>query len=115
LKEEHRLNLLVNKLLRKICGPKRDEVIDRNAEACITRRFMFCTSSPNIIWVIKYRRMKWPEHVARIGTGNLSERVHLVDLGIDGWVILRWFIKKWDGETGTGLIWLGIETVGWRL
>jgi hypothetical protein len=72
-------------------------------------------SSPSIIWVTKYRRMRWPEHVARIRTGNLSERIHLGDLGIDGWVILKWIIKKWDGETGTGLIWLGIETGGWRL
>jgi hypothetical protein len=37
------LNLLVNKLLRKICGPKRDDVIERSAEDCITRRFMVCT------------------------------------------------------------------------
>jgi len=33
-----------------------------------------------------------------MGTGNLNERIHLGDLGIDGWVILKWIIKKLDGE-----------------
>jgi len=72
-------------------------------------------SSPNIIRVIKYRRMRWPRHVARMGTGNLSERVHLGDLGTDGWIILKWIFKKWDWEAWIGLIWLEIETGGWRL
>jgi len=54
-------------------------------------------------------------HVARMETGNLSERVHLGDLGIGGWITLIWIFKKWDGEAWTGLIWLGIETGGWRL
>jgi hypothetical protein len=40
LREEHRLNLLVNRLLRKICGPKRGEVAEGSGEDCITRRFM---------------------------------------------------------------------------
>jgi len=43
LREEHRLNFLVNRLLRKTCGPKRDEVAEGGGEDCITRRFMICT------------------------------------------------------------------------
>jgi len=38
--------------------------------------------------------------------GDLKERDHLVDLGVDGWIILKWIIKKLDRETWTGLIWL---------
>jgi len=72
-------------------------------------------SSTNIIRVIKYRRMGWPGRMALMGTGNLSERVHLIDLGIDGWIMLKWIFKKLDGEAWTGLIWLGIETGSWRL
>jgi hypothetical protein len=40
LREEHRLRLFENRVLRRIFGPKRDEV---NEENCITRRFMICT------------------------------------------------------------------------
>jgi len=57
-------------------------------------------SSPNITWVIKPRRMRWAGHVAimqkRRGThrvggggGNLRERHHLEDLGINGTITLK--------------------------
>jgi len=59
--------------------------------------------------------MRWPGHVARMETGNLSERVHLGDLGLGGWIILIWIFKKWDREAWIGLIWLGLGTGGWRL
>jgi hypothetical protein len=42
--------------------------------------------------------------------GNLRERDHLEDPGIDGRMILRWIFRKWDGGTWTGLIWLRIGT-----
>jgi hypothetical protein len=43
LREEHRLNLLANRLLRKKCGSKRDEVTEGSGEDYITKRFMVCT------------------------------------------------------------------------
>ena len=55
-------------------------------------------SSPNIVLVIKSRRMRWVGHVARMGekrgihsvlVGKLKGRNHLEDPGIDGIVILR--------------------------
>jgi len=59
--------------------------------------------SPSIVWVIKSRRMKLAGHVACIGWGevytgfwwgNLRERDHLGDPGIDGGIILRWIIRN---------------------
>ena len=78
---------------------------------------MYC--SPNIVRVIKSRRMRWEGHVARMGRGdvyigfswgNLSERDHLEDPGVDGRVILRWIFRKWDVEKWTGSSWLRIGT-----
>jgi hypothetical protein len=47
--------------------------------------------------------------------GDLKERDHLEDLGIDRRIILKWIFKKWDGEALTGLIWLRIGKGGGRL
>jgi len=53
--------------------------------------------SPDIVWVIKSRGMRWTGHVARMGEewvyigscwGNRREGDHWGDLGIDGWIIL---------------------------
>jgi len=77
-------------------------------------------SSPNIVRVIKSRRMRWAGHVARLGEergcigswwGNRREG----DLGIDGWIILGWVSRRWDVGMWTGLGWPRIETGGGRL
>jgi hypothetical protein len=47
--------------------------------------------------------------------GNLRERDHLEDQGVDGRIILRWIFRKWDVVAGTGLIWLRIGTSGGHL
>jgi hypothetical protein len=36
----------------------------------------------------------------RVLAGNLRERDHLEDPGVDGRIILRWIFRKWDGECG---------------
>jgi hypothetical protein len=51
----------------------------------------------------------------RVLVGNLRERDHVEDLGVDGRDILKCVFKKWDGEAWTGLIWLWIGTDGGRL
>ena len=47
--------------------------------------------------------------------GDLRERDHLEDLGVDGRVILNWTFKTWAGKAWTRLIWLRTETGGGRL
>jgi len=37
------------------------------------------------------------------GGGNLREREHWGDPGLDGWIILRWIFRKWDVGVSTGL------------
>jgi hypothetical protein len=43
LREEHRLRVFENRVLRRIFGPKRDEVTGKWRKFCITRSFMICT------------------------------------------------------------------------
>jgi hypothetical protein len=47
--------------------------------------------------------------------GNLRERVHLGDPGIDGRIILRWMCRKWDVGVRTGSSWLSLGTDGGHL
>jgi hypothetical protein len=74
LKEKHRLRVFENRVLRRIFGPKRDEVTGEwrklhNEEL----RDMY--SSPCIIRIIKSRRMRCEGHVARMGEKRNAYRI----------------------------------------
>ena len=47
--------------------------------------------------------------------GNLRERDNWGDQDADGWIILRWIFRKWEGVVGTGWSSLRIWTGGERL
>jgi hypothetical protein len=47
--------------------------------------------------------------------GNLRERDHWGDPGVDGRIILRWIFRKWDVGIWIGLGWLRIDTGGGHL
>jgi len=122
LREERRLRVFENRVLRRVFGPKRDEVIGewrklQNEEL----RDLY--SLPNIVRVVKSRRMRWARHVARMGegrgvhrvlVGNLRERDQWGVPDMDGKIILRWIFGKWEGLE-TGWSWLRIGTDGGRL
>jgi hypothetical protein len=44
--------------------------------------------------------------------GNLREKDHWGDPGVDGRIILRWIFRKWDVRVRTISIWLRVVTVG---
>jgi len=80
-----------------------------------------------ILWVwgegIK-SRVRWAGHVARMGErrgytgcwlGNLRERDHLVDAGVDGRIILKWIFREWDVGVWIGSSWLRTGTGGGHL
>ena len=74
MREESRLGVFDNKMLRRIFGSKRDRITGvwiklHNEE------LNDLNSSPNIVRVIKSRRMRWAGHVARIGERRGAYRV----------------------------------------
>jgi hypothetical protein len=96
------LTLREERRLRRIFGPKRDEVTGEwrrlNEEELHALH-----SSPNINWTITPRRMRWIGHVARRGhrssayrvsVGKLEGRNHLEDSGVYGRIILQWILQK---------------------
>jgi hypothetical protein len=74
LKEEHRLRVFENRVLRGIFGPERDEVTGERRKLH-SRELHNLYSSPDIIRQIKSRGMRWAVHVARMGEGRNVYRV----------------------------------------
>ena len=118
LREEHWLRVFENRVLRRIFGPKRNEATGEWRKLH-NKELNDLYSSLNIIQVIKSRRMRREGHLAHMGKGevytgfrrrNIRDRNHLEDHGIDGRIILRWILRKWDWGAWTGLIWLRLGT-----
>jgi len=61
LKEERRLRVFKNRALKRIFGPMRNEVT-REWRKLHNKELNDLYSSPNIVWVIKSRRMRWAGH-----------------------------------------------------
>jgi hypothetical protein len=73
-REEHRLRVFKNMVLRKIFGPKEDEMT--GVWWKLHNEYLYALySSPNIIEVIKSRRMRWAGHVACMGDRRSAYRV----------------------------------------
>jgi hypothetical protein len=74
LRKERRLRVFENRVLRRISGPKRDEVTGEWRKLH-NEELHDLYSSPTIVQVIKSRRMVWVGHAARMGEGRGMYRV----------------------------------------
>ena len=98
----NKLRVFENRVLRRIFRPKRVDVTGEWRKLHNEELNHLCCS-PNIIRLIKSRRIRLAGHVARMGRGdaytglwwgNLRERDRLEDPGLDGRIILRWIFRK---------------------
>ena len=73
-REDHRLRLFENRVLRRIFGPKRDGVTEE-LRKLHNEDLNDLYSSPNIVRVIKSRRLRWAGHVTRMEEGRGVHKV----------------------------------------
>ena len=118
LREERRLRVFENRMLRRVFGPKTDEVTGEWTKLH-NEELSDLYSLPNIVRVVKSRGMRWAGHVVHMGQGR---GVHRVLVGrpeggpdADGGIILRWIFRKWAGVVRTGWSWLRVGTGGGHL
>jgi hypothetical protein len=110
LREKQRLSVFKNRVLKRICGPKRDEVTGEwrklhNGE------LHNLYSSPNIRRQIKSRRMRWEGHVARMGEERKVQKVFLgKPEGKEPFERPR---RRWEDETKVDFREIGWEGVEW--
>jgi transcription termination factor 2 len=74
LREERRLRVFENRVLRRVFGPKRDELTGEWRKLH-NEELNNLYSSPSIVQVVKSRRMRWAGHVARMGEERGVHRV----------------------------------------
>jgi hypothetical protein len=108
LREEQRLRVFENRVLRRIFGPKRGEATGE-WRRLHNEELNDLYSPPNIIRVIKSRRMNCAGHVELMGkrrgayrtlVGRPEGRNPVGDPGVDGRIRLKWIFRKWDRGHG---------------
>jgi len=110
LMEERRLRVIENRVLRRIFGPKRDEITSEWRKLH-DEELNDMDSSPNIVRVIKWRRMRGAGHVACMGQGRAVYRVLVGKperkrpLGRPG--------RRWEGNLNMNLQQMGCGGMDW--
>jgi hypothetical protein len=121
LREESRLRVFENRVLRRIFVPKRDAV--RGEYRKLHNELNDLYSSPRFVRVITTRRMNWARYVTHIGerrgvyivlVGKPEGKNHLDYLGINGRIILICNLGELDGAWSE-MIWFRIGTGGGHL
>jgi hypothetical protein len=110
LREEHRLRVFENRVLRRIFGLKRDEVIG-GWRKLHNEELHGLYSSPSIVRVTKSRRMRWVGHVAHMGE---MRNVYSILVGEpEGRRLLGRPRHRWEDNTGMDLGEIGFGVVDW--
>jgi hypothetical protein len=109
LGEEHRLRVFENRVLRRIFGPRREE--DGSWRKLHNDELHILYSSPNIVRVIKSRRMRWAGHVALMGEGRGVYRV--LDGRPEGKRPLGRPRRRWEDNIKMDLMEIGIDGANW--
>jgi len=112
LRKERRLRLFENRVLRRVFGPKRDEVTGEWRKLH-NEELRDLYSLPSIVWVVKLRRMRWAGHMARMGEGRGMHRLLVGKLEGEG--SLRRPRRRWENnikmdlqEVGGGGDWMDL-------
>jgi hypothetical protein len=109
LREEHRLRVFENSVLRRIFGPEREE--DGTWRELHNDELHDLYSSPNIVRVIKSRRMRWAGHVAHMGMGR---GVYRISVGRpEGKRPLGRPRRRWEDNIKLDLRETGIDGANW--
>jgi hypothetical protein len=109
LREEHRLRVFENRVLRRIFGPKREE--DGSWRKLHNNELHSLYSSPNIVRVIKSRGMRWAGYLARMGEGR---GVYRSLLGrSEGKRPLGRPRRRWEDNIKMDLREIGIDEANW--
>jgi hypothetical protein len=110
LREEHRLRVFENRVLRRIFGPKRDEVTGEWRKLH-NEELHNLYSSTDIIRQVKSRRMRWAGHMARMGE---ERKLYKVLVGKpDGKRPLGRPRRKWEDGIRMDLREIGLGGVDW--
>jgi hypothetical protein len=107
LREEHKLRVFENRMLR-LFGPEKDDVLWRKLH---NNELHSLYSSPSIVRMIKSRRMRWVGHVAHMGDGKGVYRV-LVGTP-EGKRSLGRPRHMWEGNIKMDLREMGIDEANW--
>jgi hypothetical protein len=110
LREEHRLRVFENRVLRRIFGPKRDEVTGEWRKMH-NEALHNLYSSPDIIRQVKSRRMRWAGHMALMGE---ERKVYKVLAGRpEGKRPLGRPMRRWEYGIRMDLREIGLGGVDW--
>jgi hypothetical protein len=109
LGEEHRLRVFENRALRRIFGPKREE--DGSWRKLHNDETHNLYSSPNIVRVIKSRRMRWAGHVACMGEGK--DVYSVLVWRPEGKRPLERLRHRWEHNIKMDLREIGIDVANW--